>query len=86
MPYAVLVGTPDDKTRPVFTIPRWTRMGADAEAAHARTKRGVGFIFTPFLSLPGKVHDERLWAEVHPVSWPAFLRWKVTGHQPTVAR
>lgn len=83
MPYAVLVGTPDD-TDPTFVIPHWTWAGAAAEVKLAVSKRGVGFIFTPLLSLPGKVYDDHLWACARPVSWPAFLRWKLTGHQPTV--
>jgi len=84
MPYAVLIGTPD-RSQPTFVIPRWTRRAADTEAALARTKRGIGFIITPYLSLPGQVHDEHLWAEVFPVGWPAFLRWKAGGERPGLA-
>ena len=78
MPYAVVVGEPD-RVHPTFVVPKLTRRRAHREAALARTKRGVGVILTPFLSLPGKVHDGHLWAEVVPVPWRVWLR---TGGQP----
>lgn len=84
MPHALLVGRPD-AVDPTFVIPFWTRRRADAEAAVARTKRGVGFIFTPFLSLPGPVEDGHLWADVYDVPLLPFLRWKLTGTAPELA-
>lgn len=78
MPYEVKVGVPDED-KPTFVLPFWTRRFAEREAAVARTKRGVGFIFTPLLSLPGKTYPEgqHLWATVERIGWWACLRRKL---------
>lgn len=84
MPYAVLVGTPD-RDQPTFVIPRLFRRRADAEAAFARTKRGVGWIVTPYVRLPGRTHEENLWALVLPVGWWRWLTWAAGGDAPDLA-
>lgn len=81
MPAVVMVGEPG-RPHPTFVIPKLLRWAAEKEAAVARTKYGVGFIFTPYLSLPGKVHEQHLWAEVVPCSWWTWLR---TGGDPSAA-
>jgi hypothetical protein len=78
--WVVRIGEPN-RLKPTFTLPFWTRRAAEKEAAHARTKRGIGFIVTPYLSLPGQVFKpgENLWAEVVPVGWWDCFRRKCNG-------
>lgn len=78
MPYVVRIGEPG-RVKPTFTLPFWTRRRAEKEAAFARTKRGIGLIVTPYLSLPGPVLDEHLWADVVPVGWLDCWRRKSNG-------
>jgi hypothetical protein len=73
VPYVVLVGSPGEPY-PLFAVPRWTRRGAEREAASARELHGVGCVPAVGFPVAYRVHEGHLWAEVVFVPWRTWIR------------